>query len=385
MGIFFPGGRLAEDDGNCGITRLMTRVMARGPGDRSPAQFYRQLEIYGGQVTPVVAPDYFGFRFSILSRNFDAGLGLLFELIKTPAFDGDEIDRQKEIQSQEILWSADSPAGALEQVHQALFPNSPYALSAAGTPASLSSITRDSLQKWYDNCVRNRKPVVVAVGDTKGTSLASYFVRHFSGSRMQDAKIPGEHVRPPEKGQSIRKAWKRNQSFIFVGFQAPPEDDEDRCAAAVLAGYAGEYGRLGQEARERRGVAYSVSALYEPRLRGGSIILAAALNPGNEEAVLKTLQEEIRRWIEAPIPFRDYRSAVNAAAGSYWIRSQARWDQISDMAANLIAGKGMEAYLNYPVRLQQVGEEEFAEAAGRILNLERAVILRMEGTPNPNR
>lgn len=385
MGVFFPGGGLAEDEGNCGITRLMTRVIARGPKDKSSAQFYRQLEVYGGQVMPVVTADYFGYRFSILSRNFEAGLGLLFDLIKTPAFDGDEISRQKELQLQEILLAENSPAGFREQVYRALFPNSAYGLSPTGTPASLAAVTSDSLQKWYDNTIRNRKPVVVVVGDTQGTSLASHFVRHFSGSRMQDAKIPDEYVRELEKGLSIRRNWKRNQSLILIGFQAPPEDDEDKDAAAVLSHYAGEYGRLGQEARERRGVAYRVSVHYEPRLRGGSMIVSAAANPGNEEAVLKTLQEEIRQWIGAPIPYRDYRAAVTAALGSHWIRSQARADQIADMAANLIAGKGMDAYLNYPADIQQVGEEDLADAAKRILDLDKAVILRIEGTPVSDR
>ncbi len=200
MGIFFPGGKPAEHEGNYGITNLLTRMMLRGAGEKSAAQFHRQLEIYGGKVRPVVAADYFGFYFSILSRNFDAGFKLLLEAIKAPNLDKNEIARQKEIQSAEALWRRNSADYAGDLMRQALFRNFFYSADAGATGESQAAIDQASLQSWYDAHVKNRKPVVVAVGDTKGTSLASYFVQNFSGSRMQDGKIPDEYAKALEKG-----------------------------------------------------------------------------------------------------------------------------------------------------------------------------------------
>jgi zinc protease len=385
MGIFFPGGRFAESENNYGITELLARMILRRAGGGTATQFYRQLEVYGGSVHPVVTPDYFGYHFSILSKNFEPGFSLLLELIKTPDFDQEELARQKTMQSIAILRRNNSTDHAEDLVRQILFRNSSYAASGGGTVKSLAALDPASLLNWYDTFVKNRKPVVVAVGDTKGTSLAAFFVRHFSGSRMQDAKISAEYVKPLENGESVKENWSQAQSRILIGFQAPPEDDEDALAAAVLQSYAGNQGRFTQEIRDEQGAAYGISVRYCPRLRGGSMMVVAAASPGTEEAVLKALQEEIRRLTDDPIPDRDYRAALSAAAGSFWIRCQVHLEQIEDIAMHLLAGKGIEEYQNLPARLQDVSQEDLKEAARRIFRMDKAAIVLMQGHPLPAR
>jgi zinc protease len=379
MGIVFPGGRPAENEANSGITELLARTMLQGTAEKSVTQFYRQLEVYGGRVSPVVTPDYFGFNFSILSRNLDAGLNLLLEMIKTPGFDREGIARQKEMQSVEILRRRNSADYAVDLARKVLFRNSPYAMSAHGTENSLAAANQASLQSWYDSFVKNKKPVVVAIGDTKGTSLASYFVRHFSGSRMQDAKTDGDYVGAVDKAESIRESWVQAQSMILIGFQAPPEDDEDAIPAVVLQSYTGNAGKFAQEIRDNRGAAFEISVNYTPRLRGGSMMAIASASPGTEEAVLDALREEIRRLRDDPIPDRDYQAAVNAAAGAFWVHSQGHFEQIQDVVMCLLAGGGIDAYQNFPARLQDVRPEDLKETARRIFNMDKAVILLLQG------
>jgi len=377
MGLFFPAGKLDEKRDNAGITELMTKLILRGSADVS--QLYRQLEAYGGSVRPVVTDDYFGFYLSVLSQNFEEAFKLLVEMIQEPNFDAEEVKRQKEVQSAEILSQKYSTAFPQEFVTQALFENFPYSLTSAGTEESLAAITPEALKTWYSAHVKNRKPVVAAIGDTKGTSIASLFLQPFSGSRIQDTKIPEGFAKPLEKGKSAEQRWDRSESLILVGFQAPPEDDEDGYAVAVLQGYADDPGRFEQELRDRLGLAHHVSVTYEPRLRGGSLIICAAADPENEEAALKALQEEIQRTRTGPITFWDFRSALNEAIGAYTVKQQSRSEQISAIAESVLAGKGIDGYQNYSAGLQEVREEDLKSIAQKILNLDRAVTLIMHG------
>jgi zinc protease len=377
LGIFFPGGKLFETKENAGITELMVNLMLGESGDPNKSQFHRNMEILGGRVQPRIADDYFGYQYSILSRNFEAGFDLLRQAIKAPDFDKDKIARQKEIQSAWIQEGGNCVSYPEELINRALFNNYSYSMNGRGTEASLAAITQDAVQKWYDTYVKNRKPVVVAIGDTKGTSLASHFVQNFSGSRMQSTEISDEYVRPLGKGENLEENWGNSQNLIFIGFQAPPEDDVDGYAATVLQDYAGELGRFAQDLRDRMGTAFDVSANYDPRLRGGSFIIRAAANPGNEEDVCKTLREEIKGMTANPIPRLDFRSALNAAASGYSIRNQVRSRQIEDIVESVLAGRGIEGYENYSAGLKDVGEEEFEAVARRILNLDKAVILQL--------
>jgi zinc protease len=378
MGLFFPGGKLDEKKEEGGITKLMINMMLRGGAD--VRQLYRQLEVYGATVEPVVADDYFGFYLSVLSHNFEAAFRLLLEKIRAPAFDKDEVARQKDLLLSEILSRRNSRLYPLALLNQALFDAIGYSIPREGMDTSISSITPEALQLWYETHAKNRKPVVALIGDTKGTSLASAFVRNFSGSRIQAVKLREDFAKSLEKGISIDQKWNRGESLILVGFQAPPEDDEDGFAAAILEGYTGNPGKFSQELRDRLGLVHHAAVGYNPRLRGGSLVICVATGPGDEDAALKGLREEIQRIRTGPIPFRDFRSAMSKAEGAYTLRQQVRAAQIADIAENVIAGKGLEGSQNYAAGLQEVGEEDLLAVAQRIFNLEKAVIVIMRGT-----
>jgi zinc protease len=379
MGIFFPGGKFVEKKENAGITNLMARMISRGPQDMTAAQFFRQLEIYGGKITPVSTDDYFGLYFSILSRNFEAGFDLVRQSIKAPNLGDDDVARQKEIQVNKALSRKNSESYPWDLMNQALFGDFSYSRDSLGTESSMRAITAPSLQEWHNEYIKNRKPMAVIIGDTKGTSLATYFVQHFSGSRMRDVEVPEEWAKPLDEAKLIEQNWDRNQSFILIGFQAPPEDDEDGNAVRILESFAGSMGKFSQDLRDRLGIAHSISATYEPRRRGGSLIACAITNPDDEEAVFKELKEEIQRIAANPIAYRDYRSAMNESIGAYRISNEVRSMQIRRVIESMLAGNGIEGFLNRATDLQSVKAEDLSEISQKIFKMEKAVIVRMHG------
>jgi zinc protease len=379
IGLFFPGGRLAETERNSGITRLMVRMMLRGSQKKSAYRFNRQLEIYGGQLQPVVEDDYFGFYFSILSKNFHAGFNLFMEAVKTPVFDGEAIERQKALIEADRGQYKDWKETIEAAIYPKLFNASPYSRDASGTEESLQGITPESLKDWYDGHIRNRKPVVVIIGDSEGTSLASYFVREFSGSRFQETEITEEFAGALEKNETINKSWDKNRSLVSIGFQAPPAGDTDRYPAVVLQSYLGKSGRMVREIQKRLGIARKVCVSYKPMLRGGSFVAYAVVSPGREDAALEALEREFRHAVTGPYSYRDYRSAVNAAVGDFQLNQQVPFLQITGVARNIMSGEGIEGYRSSLALLQAVLEEDLKNAAERIFRTERAVSLRIYG------
>lgn len=373
LGLFFPGGKLHETEADAGITRLMLRVMLARP------DFHRRVEILGGRIRPVMTDDYYGFYFSVLSRNFGAGFDLLEEAIRRPVFEEEAVERQKVLQRRDIRLGRDSGEYAHELMDAALFAGFRYAGGCNGDDASLEKISRDSLEKWHGLHVRNHKPIVAAIGDTKGTSLANYFVKGFSGSRMQDTVLPQGFVKPLEKATVTEQDWGREETLVSLGFQAPPLEDVDKYAAAVLQSYAGGSGRLRQVLRDRMGAAHDVSVRYEPLLRAGSMRICAETNRENAEAVLKALRAEIRRITDTRITHRDLEPALNSASGLYMIGNQTRRAQIYHVTINVLAGKGLEGYNNYLSSVGSVSLEDFHAIAENILDPDREVTLVMRG------
>jgi predicted Zn-dependent peptidase len=151
----------------------------------------------------------------------------------------------------------------------------------------------------------------------------------------------------------------------------------------VLQSYAsGSGGKFVQDIQDQQGIAYGVSLKYEPQIRGGSITACASTTAGNEDAVLKAIQEEVQQIVTGPITYRDYRSAVNAAVGNYWINRQIRFSQIIAIVQNVLAGKGVDGYQDIPTQLQGVKQEDLHDVAQRVFRMEKAVIVRLHGQPS---
>ncbi len=383
MGFFYAGGRLAESKANAGITTLMLHTMLRDSKTKDADRIYRQLELYGGIIDPVIAADYFGLRMSIPSAFVEKGLDLLSEMIKSPKFDPQEIQRQKGLQSVELMRRTNRKL-ADTRLRSALFNDHPYALESDGSDQSLAAITPEAITAWYSTTVQNKKPMVVIIGDTEGTALAAYFVRNYSGSRFEDIKLPQGFPKALESQSSIEAGWNGDTSLIVVGFQAPPAGDDDSFPLIVLESYAsGLAGRLTDRLMDRLPDAFQASMNYEPRLRGGNISVFVRVTPTGEEQASKLLTEEIQRLTTATIPYRDYRSAVNSAVGSTMIGEQICFRQIDDLIMSILAGNGIDGFTNTINRLQGVSQTDLQEVAQRFLKIQKSVVLRLHGKSAP--
>ncbi len=383
LGLFYAGGKLIETKANAGITSLMLRTLLRDSKTRSADQIYRQLEIYGTAMQPVVGDDCFGVYMSIPSGSVEAGLNLLSEMIKTPKLDADEVARQKNLQTAALRRRSEREL-ARQRLRQALFPDHSYALDPNGSEESLATITPEAVQEWYRSNVAVKRPMVVITGDTQGTSLAGYFVRNFSGSRFQETKLPAVFPKPLENRFVAEGNWGASASAIMMAFQAPPEGDEDSFPLMVLQSYASDLGgRLVSRVQEGVRSASRVSLEYEAEFQSGSLVACLTVAPAEEEAAQQVLADEIQRLTTAQITYREYRSAVSSATGRVLIRQQDRFRLISDLIQNILAGRALEDFQDSINRLQEVKQTDLQEIAKRFFKMEKSVTLRLHGKPAP--
>lgn len=376
LGLFFPGGRGTETSANAGITALMLETMI-------PPAVLRQVEILGGAVESVAGDDFFGFFLSVPSANFAAAFEPLSRAIRNPRFVPETVEWGKRVRSAEIARRKDSREARTRGIEGVLFPDSLHAPTMDEEASALPALTAEALELWHRETVRGHKPIVAAVGDMTGTALAAHFVKDFSGSRMREVGRRGEFAKPREKGIALEARSARPGTMLLVGYPAPPEEDEDLYALRVLEGYLGVMGRLGQELRDRLGIAWHADFIFRPRLPGGSAVAFALMGDGDGEAARAAIQAELDAAGRRPPGAHDLRAAEAAAVGMHRIRRQKRRDRIMEMVRHFMAGKGMDEYREFERNLQGVTEEDFAAAAARILRPEKGVVLKIRGASGP--
>jgi zinc protease len=385
MGFYYPGGKLFENQENSGVTALMLHSMLRDTEETSAEQLYRQLEIYGAHVAPVVDKDYFGATVTVASTNIEPVLELLIRMFKSPKFDADEIARQKEILLAKIkLQGSDVKVSLQNQMVQLLFRGHPYGLEALGTETGLGSLAHEAVRSWYEKTVRYHKPIVIIMGDTRGTSLAGYFVENFSGSRYQDTQVPKAFPKPPDKAGKSERDWGGPRTLALIGFQAPPYGDEDSYPLAVLQQYlAGSADDYFARISARQGHAYSFSVQGDTGLLAGQVTACASGQAADTDEIVEVLGDEVGRLLNVEMSYRDFRSARQAALAAFEINRQLRATQLREVVHSVLAGRDVVGLEDYSARLQEVRQEDLPEVARRFFNKDKSVTVVFRGMAAP--
>src|SRR5690606_34861586 len=102
----------------------------------------------------------------------------------------------------------------------------------------------------------------------------------------------------------------RAQAHLVVGFRGLTLDDPDRFALEVITQVlAGQGGRLFLELRDRRGLAYSVSALNAEGVAPGFFAVAMGTAPEKLADARRGIDEELAALVAAPPPAEELERA----------------------------------------------------------------------------
>ena len=378
MGVYFSGGKALEDEKNAGITGLMLELMLRNEFEN------RRLEIYGGRLTPVTTNDYFGFYLSIPSRHFSVGFERVKQAIKSPGFEEVEIEKLKQLADTRVRGAETARSTAQCRLNEGHFRRCSYVVESRLTSESMKNISVKTVQGWYEENVRNVKPLVLIVGSTEGTSLAEWFVSEFSGSRMREGKSV---VSTPEHAKKLvaldQNRCDERVSSIILSFQVPSVGDMDVYGMLVLNEYLKnrlmDIERTGENNLKRKLLYGRIECGYLPLQTGGSFVIAVGVKAGEEATGLEDLRAGVANVSTQSLQRVDFNAARALAGGSYVAGNQTRKAQIGNLAKNLLAGMSLEDYQDFLLNVENVSEEDFRELMRRVLGMNKVVTVVMCG------
>src|ERR1051326_2301053 len=274
FGLFYPGGRLFESPKNAGITELMLRTAIRGTKRFNSEDIARRLENAGARIQVVNQPDFFGYVLDGLSGKMDQALESLMDVLQQPAFDEDEIAKEKVLQLARIKSLRENNyAYPLSLFMQTLFGDHAYARPSIGNEAAVTAITKEDLQAWFKTNLRQLVPTIFIVGDTQGTGLVAPLADVLTNEDLHDRDItslpvPNMKIERKETIESVS----RQQSALVYGFPGTTRSGNDRYALAVLENIvSGLGGRFFDAIREKQGLAYTVRTESAFLAKGGAI------------------------------------------------------------------------------------------------------------------
>jgi zinc protease len=383
FGIFFPGGRLYETAKNAGITELMLRTAIRGTHRYHSADIARRLENAGARIYVVNEPDFFGYVVDGLSPKMDQAIEILMDILQQPAFADDDVALEKNLQLARLKkLKENNYSYPVQLFFNTLFGEHPYARAANGTETSVGSIEAKDLSSWFRLNQRQIVPLVMIVGDTRGTGLVAAIADTLTNEDLHERDVTTlPFIEPKREVKQNAEDVPRQHTAVVYGFPTVNRSSSDRFPLTVLENIvSGLGGRFFNAIRETQGLAYAVQTRNAFFAKSGAIFTYTAFSPANEDKVRQALQNEIDKLRKDGVTQQEVEKGIAYSIGAHDIGMQTRFNQVLEYTRAVLSGAGVQAVGNYSALMKQVTPEQVKTVAGLYLDPAALRVAIVRGT-----
>ena len=224
-----------------------------------------------------------------LTEDFPSMLGLMADMVRNPSLPEREIETRRGEIVTSIRQDQDNPAMvAVEEELALLYPDGhPYGRRVKGTLESVERIDRRALELAHRERFTPAGLQVVCVGDVEPEQVVGEAERVFGDWRGPAVGAVGRAAAGRRFSGAASSSFPmadKAQTDIAYGFNTVSRSDPAYYALSVMNNILGQYalgGRLGDNIRERQGMAYYVFSAFEPNLGEGPLVIRAGVNPAN--------------------------------------------------------------------------------------------------------
>lgn len=281
-GVWIDCGARHETRAQMGISHMIEHMAFKGTARRSARAIAEEIEAVGGYLNAYTSREQTAFHARVMKADMPLAIDILADILTAPAFDPEEMERERQVVLQEIGQARDTPDDIIfDHLQTIAFPDQPMGWPVLGNEESVGAFTRGDLKTYMGANYRAGTMTLIASGAVEHAEIVKLAEEKFADLTQGVSQKP-EVAR--YGGGDLRLAEDHEQVHITYGFPGVASADEDIYAAQVYvtALGGGMSSRLFQEVREKRGLCYSVYAFAHAFADGGLIGIYAGT--GEEEA-----------------------------------------------------------------------------------------------------
>ena len=381
-------GAYADPIDREGTAALCARVLDRGTVTRPADVIADDLDGRGASLSVVTGRHQMAISATCLSDDFGAVLALASDVARHPAFDDAEVKTRRADLISSIRQDEDNPAPmAVDAFARALYGSHPYARKVRGSVASVESIRRQDLVRFYQKGFQPHAVTVVVVGDVEEDAAVAAIAKAMGdwstggdkpvGLSVPDAALVPDAVAPAERQLVTVSMMNKAQADLAYGFVGIRRAHPDYTAFSVMNNALGQYaigGRLGDSIRERQGMAYYVFSSLDASLGEGPFTIRAGVSADNVERAIASIDAELTAVLQSGFTLQEIDESKSYLVGSL----PRQLETNAAIASFLLNADFFDLGLDYEARLpgliQSVSLDAANAAARQLLAPSRATI-----------
>lgn len=289
-----------------GISHFLEHAVFKGteryPDSRAVSE---AIEGVGGVLNASTDKEVTNFWAQVPRQRLKLAIDVLTDLVMAPRFDWEEMERERQVVTEELNMYLDQPAEVVQMDFDGLiWPGHPLARDPAGTRPSLRRIGAAQLSRYHSSFYRPDRLVVVISGGFSPQRALGLLERRLEpalGATQAGAPfraLDGGSPSPLERAGDVKVRRRRaEQTHLLVGVRCSSYLAPDRWTLDVLNTALGEgmSSRLFLELRERQALAYDVHSFTSRHRDSGALAVYLATQPERAPAAVTGALAEIRR------------------------------------------------------------------------------------------
>ncbi len=300
--LVIEGGHLLDDINKNGVANLMTDIMMEGTANKTPEQLEEAIELLGANINMYTANESIVLRGNTLTRNFDATMDLVEEILLQPRWDEEEFARIKTATINGIKRSEANPNVVARNVYNKVLYGDDHIFSypTSGTEESVNAITIEDLKAFYNN---NFSPSVSRfhiVGKIDKSKTLSALEDLEEGWEAKEVTIPEYPIAENRDKASLYfvDIPDAKQSVINIGYIALPRTDKDFYPAEVMNYKLGGSfsGNVNLVLREEKGYTYGARTGFSGSKIPGTFTASSSVRTNTTGESVQIFKDQIAKY-----------------------------------------------------------------------------------------
>jgi zinc protease len=322
VSVVVPAGAI-YDASQSGLANMTATALMHGTKTMTKSQIEEALDFIGAEVNTYATKESAGLSAKFASKDQDQVLGIIRDVLLTPAFNATEFEKEKKILLSELEQAKESPREVIGDYFDQLYYGSHvYANPTSGHISTVTSLTSADAQKFYKSYFMPNGSAIAVVGDFKTKDMKAKINKLF-GNWIKGNTPPTTANQPVATVSTARvllvnKDDARETTF-YIGGPGVSRSNPDYVAMEVVNTVLG--GRftswLNDELRVNTGLTYGARSNFTRLKNAGTFQISTFTATKNTEAAIDKALEVVSRLHKTGIDEKTLTSAKNYVKGQF--------------------------------------------------------------------
>ncbi|MEM8980378.1 MAG: pitrilysin family protein [Pseudomonadota bacterium] len=295
IGIWVNAGGRHERLEQNGIAHFLEHMAFKGTNRRSALEIAECIEDVGGYINAYTSREQTAYYARVLEADVPLAFDVISDIVLNPLFDEDEIEVERGVILQEIGQTLDTPDDIVfDWLQEEAYPDQPIGRTILGPTERVKSFLKEDLSAFVHEHYSPDQMILSAAGAVDHDQLVRLAEETF-GHLLRRPSL--ETQAAAFKGGERRKIKDLEQVHFALAFEGPNYRDPMIYTSQIFstAFCGGMSSRLFQEAREKRGLCYTIFAQSGAYADTGLTTLYAGTSAHQIDELMMLCMDELKR------------------------------------------------------------------------------------------